>query len=163
MGMDTVLDSAQADVKNACAALRDLQALDFFKIPELDLLALAQSIEGLARLGFAAQVRVAGEIDARHTAASFGSASTVALLRETLTISAPDARARVNTAKMILPQVQPSGAVADPVLPDLAAAFADGLSVWSKPGLLWPPSRVPGTRTPGCWKKRRRLWSRPVR
>ena len=127
MGMDTVLDSAQVEVTTACAALRDLQALDFFKIPELDLLALAQSIEGLARLGFAAQVRVAGEIDARHTAASFGSSSTVALLRETLTISAPDARARVNTAKMILPQVQPSGAVADPVLPDLAAALADGL------------------------------------
>ena len=126
MGMDTVLDSAQADVTTACAALRDLQDLDFWKIPELDLLALAQSIEGLARLGYAAQVRVAGEVDTRHTAASFGSASTVALLRETLTISAPDARARVNTAKMVLPQTQPSGAVADPVLPELAAALADG-------------------------------------
>ncbi len=126
MGMDTALDSAQADVTTACAALRDLQDLDFWKIPELDLLALAQSIEGLARLGYAAQVRVAGEVDTRHTAASFGSASTVALLRETLTISAPDARARVNTAKMVLPQTQPSGAVADPVLPELAAALADG-------------------------------------
>ncbi len=126
MGMDTVLDSAQADVTVACAALRDLQDLDFWKIPELDLLALAQSIEGLARLGYAAQVRVAGEVDTRHTAASFGSASTVALLRETLTISAPDARARVNTAKMVLPQTQPSGGVADPVLPELAAALADG-------------------------------------
>ena len=124
--MDTVLDSAQADVTTACAVLRDLQDLDFWKIPELDLLALAQSIEGLARLGYAAQVRVAGEVDTRRTAASFGSASTVALLRETLTISAPDARARVNTAKMVLPQTQPSGAVANPVLPDLAAALADG-------------------------------------
>ena len=122
-----VLDLAQADVKTACAALRDLQELDFWKIPELDLLGLAQSIEGLARLGYAAQVRVAGEIDTRHIAANFGSASTVALLRETLTISAPDARARVNTAKMVLPQLQPSGAVADPVLPELAAALADGL------------------------------------
>ncbi len=121
-----VLELAEADVKVACAALRDLQDLDFWKIPELDLLALAQSIEGLARLGYAAQVRVAGEVDTRHTAASFGSASTVALLRETLTISAPDARARVNTAKMVLPQTQPSGGVADPVLPELAAALADG-------------------------------------
>src|SRR6478672_8400289 len=127
MGMDTVLDSAQADVTTACAALRDLQDLDFWKIPELDLLALAQSIEGLARLGYAAQVRVAGEVDTRHTAASFGSASTVALLRETLTISAPDARARVNTATMVLPRLQPSGSVADPVLPELAAALSDGL------------------------------------
>ena len=118
-----MLESAQADVKTACAALQDLE---LWKIPELDLLGLAQSIEGLARLGYAAQVRVAGEVDTRHTAASFGSASTVALLRETLTISAPDARARVNTAKMVLPQTQPSGAVADPVLPELAAALADG-------------------------------------
>ncbi len=117
MGMDTVLDSAQAEVTTACAALRDLQDLEFWKIPELDLLALAQSIEGLARLGYAAQVRVAGEIDTRHIAANFGSASTVALLRETLTISAPDARARVNTATMVLPRLQPSGGVADPVLP----------------------------------------------
>ncbi len=126
MGMDTVLDSAQAEVTTACAALRDLQELEFWKIPELDLLGLAQSIEGLARLGYAAQVRVAGEIDTRHTAANFGSASTVALLRETLTISAPDARARVNTATMVLPRLQPSGSVADPVLPELAAALSDG-------------------------------------
>ncbi len=126
MGMDTVLDSAQAEVTTACAALRDLQELEFWKIPELDLLGLAQSIEGLARLGYAAQVRVAGEIDTRHIAANFGSASTVALLRETLTISAPDARARVNTATMVLPRLQPSGTVADPVLPELAAALSDG-------------------------------------
>ena len=126
MGMDTVLDSAQAEVTVACAALKTLQTMDFWKIPELDLLSLAQSIEGLARLGYAAQVRVAGEVDTRHVAASFGSASTVALLRETLTISAPDARGRVNTAKMVLPQPQPSGGVADPVLPELAAALSDG-------------------------------------
>ena len=126
MGMDTALDSAQAEVTTACAALKTLQDIDLWKIPELDLLGLAQSIEGLARLGYAAQVRVAGEVDTRHTAANFGSASTVALLRETLTISAPDARARVNTAKMVLPQTQPSGGVADPVLPELAAALAEG-------------------------------------
>src|SRR6478735_7444570 len=126
MGMDTVLDSAQADVKVACAALKTLHGMELWKIPELDLLALAQSIEGLARLGYAAQVRVAGEVDTRHTAANFGSASPVALLRETLTISAPDARARANTAKMVVPQLQPSGAVADPVLPELAASLAEG-------------------------------------
>ena len=137
--------------------------MDFWKIPELDLLSLAQSIEGLARFGYAAQVRVAGEIDTRHIAGNFGSASTVALLRETLTISAPDARARVNTAKMVLPQLQPSGAVADPVLPELAAALSDGRSGWTRPGPSSRPSRVPGTPTPGCWKRRRRSSSKPAR
>jgi hypothetical protein len=125
--MDAVIDSAQAEVAVACAALKTLQGMEFWKIPDLDLLALAQSIEGLARLGYAAQVRLAGEVDNRQTAASFGSASTVALLRETLTISAPDARARVNAAKMVLPQVQPSGAKTDPVLPELATALEEGL------------------------------------
>ena len=120
MGLNSVIDSAQAEVAVACAALKTLQGMEFWKVPELDLLALAQSVEGLARLGYAAQVRLAGEIDSRSTADRFGSASTVALLRETLTISAPDARARVNAAKMVLPQLQPSGAVADPVLPELA-------------------------------------------
>ena len=60
MGMDTVMDSAQAEVAVACAALKTLQGLDFWKIPELDLLALAQSVEGLTRLGYNAQVRLAG-------------------------------------------------------------------------------------------------------
>ena len=163
MGMDTVLDSAQAEVTTACAALRDLQGLDFWKIPELDLLALAQSIEGLARLGYAAQVRVAGEVDTRHTAASFGSASTVALLRETLTISAPDARARVNTAKMVFPQTQPSGGVVDPVLPDLAAALADGSIGVEQTRIVVATIKVPGTPTPACSKKPRKSWCRPAR
>ena len=72
VGMDTVLDAAQAEVTVACVALKTLQTMDFWKIPELDLLSLAQSIEGVARLGYAAQVRVAGEVDTRHTAASSG-------------------------------------------------------------------------------------------
>jgi phage tail protein X len=156
MGMDTALDSAQAEVTTACAALKTLQHIDFWKTPELDLLGLAQSIEGLARLGYAAQVRVAGEVDTRHTAANFGSASTVALLRETLTISAPDARARVNTAKMVLPQTQPSGGVADPVLPELAAALAEGSIGVEQTRIVVATIKVPGTPTPGCWKKQRR-------
>ena len=127
MALTSVFDSAQAEIAVACAALKTLQGLDLWKVPELDLLSIAQSVEGLARLGYAAQVRLAGEVDTRHTAASFGAASTVALLRETLTISAPDARTRVNTAKMVLPQVQPSGSTADPVLPALAAALNDGM------------------------------------
>ena len=57
MGMDTVLDSAQAEVTTACAALKTLHGMELWKIPELDLLGLAQSIEGLARLGYAAPIR----------------------------------------------------------------------------------------------------------
>ena len=123
MGTGTVLDSAQADVAVACAALKRLQTLDYWQIPELDLLAFASAVEGVARLTYAAQVRVAGEIDTRNTAALFGSSAPASLLRETLTISAADAKARLSAASMTLPQITPTGMKTDPVLPELAAAM----------------------------------------
>src|SRR6478609_1858579 len=127
MGTGTVLDSAQADVEVACAALKRLQTLDYWQIPELDLLAFASLVEGVARLTYAAQVRVAGEVDTRNTAALFGSSAPASLLRETLTISAADAKARLSAASMILPQITPTGMKTDPVLPELAAAMTQGL------------------------------------
>ena len=164
MGMDTVLDSAQAEVTIACAALKTLQTMDFWKIPELDLLSLAQSIEGLARLGYAAQVRVAGEVDTRHIAASFGSASTVALLRETLTISAPDARAQGEHRENGAP---PTAALRCGRGPGPARnspqPWPRAASGWSRPGPSSPPSGAPGTRTPGCSKRPRRSSCRPAR
>src|SRR6478609_7629585 len=126
MGTGTVLDSAQADVEVACAALKRLQTLDYWQIPELDLLAFASLVEGVARLTYVAQVRVAGEVDTRNTSALFGSSTPASLLRETLTISAADAKTRLNAASMILPQIHPTGAKTDPVLPELAAAMNDG-------------------------------------
>ena len=66
MAEGTVLDSAQAEVAVACAALKRLQTIDYWQIPELDLLAFASLVEGVARLGYTAQVRVAGEVDTRQ-------------------------------------------------------------------------------------------------
>ena len=126
MAEGTALDSAQADVALACAALKRLQTIDYWQIPEQDLLAFASMVEGVARLSYAAQVRVAGETHTRNTSALFGSSSPASLLRESLTISAADAKARLSAASMILPQIQPSGIKTDPVLPDLASAMTDG-------------------------------------
>ena len=126
MAEGTALDSAQADVVVACAALNRLQAIDYWQIPEQDLMAFASMVEAATRLSYAAQVRVAGEIHTRNTSALFGSSSPASLLRESLTISAADAKARLSAASMILPQIQPSGIKTDPVLPDLASAMTDG-------------------------------------
>src|SRR6478752_1039015 len=127
MGEVTVLDSAQADVAIACAALKRLQALDYWQMPEQDLLAFASQVESAARLTYTAQVRVAGEIHTRNTSALFGSSTPASLLRETLTISAADAKTRLNAASMTLPQITPTGMKTDPVLPELAAAMTEGL------------------------------------
>ena len=126
MGDGTAVDSAQADVALACAALRRLQTIDYWQIPELDLLAFASLVEGVARLSYAAQVRVAGEVHTRNTSALFGSSAPASLLLETLTISAADAKARLAAASMILPQIQPSGVKTDPVMPELAVAMNAG-------------------------------------
>ena len=109
MGTDTELDSAQAEVTVACAALRNPAEPGILEDPRT-----RSALLGAIRRGpDPARVRRAGSVGRGDRQPAhrrrFGSASTVALLRETLTISATDARARVNTAKMVLPQLQPSG------------------------------------------------------
>jgi hypothetical protein len=99
---------------------------NYLPFTEAELLSFAETFETTARLVFTAQVRIAGEIDTRKMAAAHGASSTAALLRETLTISHPDARTRIDTAKATLPQPAVSGGTIDPVLPLLGAALADG-------------------------------------
>ncbi|MET0862898.1 MAG: DUF222 domain-containing protein, partial [Nakamurella sp.] len=123
MQMAGVLEAAEADSAAARAALQSMINTEFLPFTEIELLSLARSFEGVARLAFAAQVRIAGIIDKRKIADEFGATSTSALLRQTLQISAPDARHRLNTAKAILPQHSISGGVIDPVLPLLGAAI----------------------------------------
>ncbi len=150
---DSVLASAHAHLTVAAAAstaLTALQTLQWWQLPELDVLAVARSVEHLTRLGHTAQIRVAGEIDYRHTAERFGAASTVALLRDTLTISAQDARGRVNTARAVLPQPQPSGATADPQLPELGRALNAGVIGAEQTRIIVATLKaVPATVDPG--------------
>ena len=94
--------------------------------PTPNLLHFAPILERVARLTFAAQVAVAGEIDIRRIAKAHGCTSTAALLRQTLQISTYDATTRVNTARAVLPQEQLSGGETDPVLPLLGAALTQG-------------------------------------
>jgi Domain of unknown function (DUF222) len=125
MGMDTALDTAQADVELARRAVLAMRDTMFTRIPDADLLTLARSFEHTARLLWAAQVHLAGEIDIRRMADAHGCTSTAALLRQTLTISHPDARARVTTARQVLPQETPTGET-EPTLPLLGDALAAG-------------------------------------
>ena len=92
----------------------------FLPFTEPELLSLAKTIEGVARLAFTAQVRIAGAIDQQKMAESFGAATTSALLRQTLQITNQDARLRVNTAKAVLPQDAISGGTSTPSCRDWA-------------------------------------------
>jgi hypothetical protein len=121
-----VLEAAEAYSDAASAAVRMVIGADYLPFTEAELLRFAQTFETHARLVFTAQVRIAGEIDTRKMATAHGASSTAALLRQTLTISQPDARARVATAKATLPQPSISGGLIDPVLPVLGVAMAEG-------------------------------------
>ena len=127
MGTITDPDAADAVVQVARVALTGLRETEFWKIPNPDLLVLAKQFEHLGRLACTAQIHLAGEIDTRKIAESHGCTSTASLLRQTLTISAPDARARVHAARAVLPQDLPTGGETPPVLPLLGAALAAGV------------------------------------
>jgi len=128
MAEASVLDTATAVVTDACLAIRALGATAFWKLQDTELLSLATCFEQTARLMYAAQVHLAGELDTRGTAERFGATSTAALLRNTVTISTADARARVRAARNVLPQdhtTRPEEA--PPTLPLLRAALDAGL------------------------------------
>jgi len=124
------LGEARAVADTARSLLTELRGTAFWKLPDLDLLALARELEGLRRLSWAAQIHLAGELDTRGVAEKFGATSTAGLLRQTLVISAQDATAQVNTARDVLPKDVPSGGeVAGevaPALPLLADVLAAG-------------------------------------
>ena len=121
-----VLKAAEAHSDTASDAVRAVINAEYLRFTEAELLSFAQTFETHARLVFTAQVRIAGQIDARNMAAAHGASSTSALLRETLTISPADARTRVQTATATLPQPAVSGGIINPVLPLLGAALAEG-------------------------------------
>ena len=85
MGEVTDPDPATAAVGVACAALDAVRDTEFWKIPDPDLLVLAQGLERVSRLVYAAQVHLTGEIDTRGIADKHGCTSTGALLRQALT------------------------------------------------------------------------------
>ena len=126
--MGGIADLAKATevVGSVCADLDALRDCEFWKIPDDGLLSLAQLMERVGRLVYAAQVQLTGQIDTRGVAERFGCTSTGALLRQSLNISAGDAAARVRAARAVLPRDLPTGGEAPPVLPLLGAALAQG-------------------------------------
>jgi hypothetical protein len=126
MQITGVSTAAEDHSAAAFTAVQAITCTDFHRFTEPELLSLAKNFEGVARLVFTAQVRIAGEIDTRKIAGDHGATSTGALLRDILTISPAEARGRVITAKATLPQPALSGGTIDPALPHLAAALAAG-------------------------------------
>ena len=121
-----MLTAAEAHSAAARTAVQGIIDAEFQRFTEPELLSLAKTFEGVARLVFTAQVRIAGEIDNRKIAGDHGATSTGALLRDIMAISPAEARGRVTTAKAILPQAAVSGGIIDPTLPLLGKALAAG-------------------------------------
>ena len=108
------------------AGLTELLDGEYWKFPGDDLLDTARTIEQISRLHYAVQVAVAGEIDLARLAQTHGQPSTPALLRHGLNIGPGDAKARVRTARQILPQDAISGGEIPPQLPELGDALGAG-------------------------------------
>ena len=117
------IEHATAVAGSVCAGVEALRGAEFWKIGDKELLTLAETLERVGRLVYAAQVHLAGEVDTRGVAQG---ASTMVVLRDRLRISAGDARARVNAARAILPRDLPTGGETQPALPELRAAVDAG-------------------------------------
>ncbi|WP_395726838.1 DUF222 domain-containing protein [Nakamurella sp.] len=145
----TTLDDVQDVAATVAAGLDQLLHAEYWKLPGDDLLAAARTVEHLARLTYAVQVAVAGEIDLAHLAQTHGQPSTAALLRHALTIGPGDARSRVRAARTVLPQDAISGGEIPPVLPELGNALRCGAVGAEQVGIVVKTmSRIPTDLTP---------------
>ncbi len=125
-GSITTRADAEGVAEQVGAGLTLLLDAEWWKFPGDDLLETARTVERLARLTYAVQVAVAGEIDLARLAQTHGQSSTAVLLRNAVGISPGDARGRVRAARAILPQDAISGGEVPPVLPVLGDALRDG-------------------------------------
>ncbi len=125
-GTVTTRVDAESVAEQVCAGLTQLLDAEFWKFPGDELLDTARTVEKLARLTYAVQVAVAGEIDLARLAQTHGQPSTATLLREVLSIGPADARGRVRAAAQIMPQDAISGGEIPPQLPELGHALNQG-------------------------------------
>ncbi len=125
-GTVTTRADAESVAEQVRAGLTRLLDAEWWKFPGDDLLDTARTVEKLARLTYTIQVAVAGEIDLARLAQTHGQPCTAALLRNALSISPGDAKARVRAAQQILPQDAISGGEIPPRLPELGHALRDG-------------------------------------
>ena len=122
----TTLDDVTHVAEQVRAGLDQLLNAEYWKLPGDDLLAAARTVEHLARLTYAVQVMIAGEIDLARLAQVHGQPSTAALLRHALTIGPGNARNRVRVARAVLPQDAISGGEIPSRLPALGTALRLG-------------------------------------
>src|SRR6478736_7941655 len=123
----TTPGDVQHVAEQVAAGLDQLLHAEYWKLPAADLLNAARTVEHLARLTYAVQVAVAGEIDLAHLAQTHGQPSSAALLRHALNIGPGDARSRVRAAQAVLPQDAISGGEIPPRLPALGHALRGGV------------------------------------
>ncbi|MTD12617.1 DUF222 domain-containing protein [Nakamurella sp. YIM 132087] len=120
------LDQVVHLVDSVADALARLGRVAIWKLAPEGLDEVSRRLETATRLGWAAQVNLAGEYEAQHVAKTRGCSSTAAMLAKQLGIGPGEAWLRVRTAGQVLPQDLPDGGEAPPQLPLLAQALAAG-------------------------------------
>ncbi|HEX3829595.1 MAG TPA: DUF222 domain-containing protein, partial [Sporichthyaceae bacterium] len=108
------------------AAVDGLAGAAWWRCGDEELLDLQQVLETATRRLSAVSLRLVAEVDDRRLATARGAASTAALLRQLLNISAGEAGWRVTAAEKLLERRSPSGAVVPAPLPATGAALAEG-------------------------------------
>ena len=122
----TDIDQATSLVRSAMDTVSQLRDGAFWKVGGEDLLALGREMESLARMVYATNVHLAGEVDTQALAKERSCPSAATLLRQTLLISPAEARDRVKAGRHVLPQEIPSGGEVPAKLPELATALDAG-------------------------------------
>ena len=120
------IEHATAVAGSVSAGVEALRRSAFWKIGDKELLTLAETLERVGRLVYAAQVHLTGELDTRRVFQGNGAVSTAALLRQRLCLSPAEAAGRVRAARVILPRDLPTGGEAPPALPELRDAVDSG-------------------------------------
>jgi hypothetical protein len=110
----------------ALSALSDVRDGNFWKLGREEILEVGRRLETVARVAYAAQVRLAGEIDEQGFASVLSCSSTPALLRQAFNISAADARNRVRAARETITQAATAGGELPARLPVLAQVLDSG-------------------------------------
>ena len=117
-----------AGLAAARAAFASVRDIEWWRIPEPELVAVARELESVVRSGAGVQVRLAAELAERGTAGTLGFRSPAALLHEILNVTMSAGRARLALARATLPHETPCGDTVEPELPELLDALDAGIT-----------------------------------
>ena len=108
------------------SAVSELTQLALYSLSQEQLLTVIRRFETIRRRMPVVDHALVSELEARSVADTVGARNTPAVLRDVLRLAPSEANARVQAARRLGPRETVTGAVLDPVFPQVAAAQAAG-------------------------------------